>query len=97
MKKELKNWEKETNKLADVFVKKYFGKNASDVFWVADDIGGVLCINDYFFNFNMIREAIKYSASIEKLFDYHDEEFKLAMKNKKMNISLKNYIKHEKN
>ena len=45
----LKKWEKATNELVDYFRKKYFGNNASDFYWIADQIGGVYTINDYFF------------------------------------------------
>ena len=49
IKKELKNWEASTNQIADLFRKKYFGKDASEYYWIADEIGGVYYINEYFF------------------------------------------------
>lgn len=68
----LHDWEIETNRLTDIFVKKYF-KDA-DWYWIGDDIGGVIEVNDYFFGFDRIREALKYKASAKKLFAYYDLE-----------------------
>ena len=95
MKKQLIQWEKETEKLKDIFVKKYFGDMASDVYWVANEIGGVLVVNDYFFNLERIIETIKYSASNKKLFEYQEEELKFATLNKPMKINFRNYIKYK--
>lgn len=96
MRKELKNWEKETNKLKDIFVKKYFGDSANDVYWIGDEIGFILCVNDYFFDLQRIGEAIKYNASVKRFFEYHNKELELAIKNKKMDIAFRNYLKLKK-
>lgn len=96
MKKQLIQWEKATNDLVVIFIKKYFGDMASDIFWVADEVGGILCVNDYFFNLDRIINAIKYNASVKKLFEYQDKELEFAMKNKEMKINFENYIKYNK-
>lgn len=92
-KKWLKQWEMATHNLTNEFIDKYFKGSANDVFWVGDDIGGVFSINDYFFDLDRMREAIKYNASSKRLFEYQDKELDLAMKDKKMDINFKTYLK----
>jgi hypothetical protein len=92
MKKELLLWEKAINKLTSVFIKKYFDKDA-DWYWVADESGGTLCINDYFFNMDRIVEAIRYNASSKKLFEFYDLELEKAKKEEDMKINFKNFLK----
>ena len=89
------NYEKATQELVDFFVKKYFKNDASDVYWVADEIGGVLCVNDYFFSIDRIVEAIKLNCSSKKLFDYYDKEtlFNFNKKNDFL-ISFRAYVKY---
>ena len=88
----LKNWESETNILADIFVERYF-ESPSDVYWVGEEVGGCLLVNDYFFNLDRILDALKYKASEKQLFDYYDKEIEFSLKNKKMKYNFKNYIK----
>ena len=90
--KELKNWEKATEELKDKFVKKYFGE-ASDVFWIADIIGGTLLVNDYFFNIDRLVEAFRINCPVELFFEYYDYELEIITKNKKVDINFINYIK----
>lgn len=96
--KAINRWEKATNELVDIFVDYYFGKeNEPEVWWVADDIGGVLFVNDYFFDLNRIREALMYKASKRKLFDFYDYELNWHMnkKNKGEPVcpNFRNYLK----
>ncbi len=93
MKKELLNWEKETNKLKNIFIKRYFGKDASDIFWVANITGEILMVNDYFFSLDRIIEAIRYNATREQLFDFYDLELATISEEKKMEIDFRNYVK----
>lgn len=83
---QLQAWELETNKLTEIFVKKYF-KDA-DWYWIGKDIGGVIEVNNFFFNFDRIREALKYKASAKKLFAYYDLEVE-----DKTDISFYAYLK----
>lgn len=92
MKTDILNWEKETHALAIKFTHKYFGKD-SDFYWIADEVGGVLQVNDYFFDLNRIVDAIKYSAAKKKLFAFYDLELDMAEKNRPMDIKFKNYLK----
>ena len=45
----LKNWEEATEALTFEFILKYFDEGA-DTYWIGDEIGGVLFVNDWFFN-----------------------------------------------
>lgn len=93
--KQLENWEKATQELTSLFLKKYFD-NPTDYYFVADDIGGVLYVNDYFFNLDRIVEAIKYKATEKQLFDFYDLEIETLTKGKEMDINFRNYIKYYK-
>jgi hypothetical protein len=57
-----KKWEEATQDITDVFILNYFGKDA-DWYWISDEIGSVLFVNDYFFNFERILEAVKFNAT----------------------------------
>lgn len=103
--KELINeWEHHTEGLAEEFARKYFGKD-NENWWVAGEIGGVLCVNDHFFNLDRIIEALKYRATITQLFMYYELELEAGMKKpyKEKSITeiigynFKSYLKIEKN
>jgi len=89
----LKNWEEETNIVTREFVRKYFGKDA-DYYWIADDVGGVLNVGDYFFNLDRIIESIRYSATIHDLFTFYDMEMDSACGlTDKLSINFRTFIK----
>lgn len=82
MKNKLKRWENETKELCDLFVLHYFDEDA-DVYWVADEIGGVLFVNDYFFNLSDIVDFIRHRYSKKKMFEYYDYALKCAVVDKR--------------
>lgn len=88
----IKEWERATDNLAQYFSAKYFGDGA-DIHWIANEIGGVLYINDYFFNLSDIVDFIRYEYSKEKMFEYYDYRLneKAVFHNSPVNI--KNWIK----
>ncbi len=87
--KEIKNWEKSSQELAEYFVKKYFGKLEDfDCYWVADEIGGVLVINDYFFNLSSMIDFIRYKYKEKQMFDYYHYSIE-----EDSPINIKNWIK----
>ena len=92
----LSDWEKVTNDLATEFVIKYFSAAESefgeDYWWVAGEVGGVLFVNDYFFGFSRIVEAIRYEATAEQLFEYYKLEAK-SHKENPMKVNFRNYVK----
>ena len=86
---ELKQWEEATTNLANYFIAKYFGKD-TDNWWISQDIGGTLCINDYFFNLSDIVDFLKYKYSKKKMFEYY--EYALAKKDKTP-VNIQTWIK----
>lgn len=72
-------WIINTDELAKTFAEKYFGKD-SDQWWVADEIGGVYFINDYFFNLLEMVEFLRYKYTRKMMFDYY--EYKLEFEQK---------------
>ena len=61
------------NKVAQMFATQYFGKiDDLDEWWVADDVGTVLCINDYFWNMDDMVEALKVGVNKKTIFEYYD-------------------------
>jgi hypothetical protein len=69
--KELKNWEKATQELADKFVKKYYGDDAVS-WWVSDEVGDVLQVGDYYWNVGNMTDALRFNCSEERLFEWYD-------------------------
>lgn len=79
-------WEQATSELTGQFIDKFFGKNAT-WYWVADQIGGVLSVNDYFFNLWDLVEFERYKVTKKQMFDYceHKEDCMLKAE-RPMNI-----------
>lgn len=90
-KEQVKKWEKQTQELADYFVKKYFGKDV-EVYWVADNIGGVLFVNDYFFNPQEMVDYFRYNYSKKQMFEHYEYNIECAT-NKIFAVNIKNYLK----
>ena len=90
MKKELlTQWQKSTIDLAEYFVHHYFGRDA-EAYWIADDIGGCMFVNDYFFNLSTMVDFIKYSYNKNKMFEYYQYTLDCNDK-KKIPINIKSY------
>ncbi len=87
----LERWNNETWELANLFAVKYFGPEAT-CYWIADEIGGVFVINDYFFNLRDIVDFIKYGYSKKKMFEYYDYAMEQTDK-KGLLLNIKNYKK----
>ena len=96
--KYLKDWEEKTAILGEYFIERYFGKRENvEYYWIAEDIGGVLSVNDYFFSLSDIVEFIKYHYSKNMMFKYYDYalEYNSKKKHKKNDylINIKSYKK----
>ena len=93
MKKELKAYYVAVEDLTKLFAKKYFKGvyeyNVND--WV--DIGGVICINGYCFNFCDIKLALEYKATEKELFDYYDYSYEKYLADKTC-VNFENYLKY---
>jgi hypothetical protein len=94
----LSRWEDVTNELIGSFIKRYFGKlEEVEYYWIAEDVGGVLSVADYFFNLGDIVDFIKYHYSKDLMFEYYDYalEYHMQKKHKSTDylINIKNYKK----
>ena len=67
----LTSWEYATNNLAEYFSARYFG-NGAESYWVADDIGGVFVIADYFFNLSDMVAFLRNNYTKKAMFEYYD-------------------------
>lgn len=63
-------FEKGVVNLTDCFIDKYF-TGETDTFWVANEIGGVLSVTDYFFSLDDIVQAIKLGPTRDQLLDWY--------------------------
>jgi hypothetical protein len=92
----LKQWRKSVVNLADAFIKKYYEDEEGDVpeaFWVADDIGGVLSVNDQFWGFEHIKQALELNCSAEKLFNFYHLDLDAALEGRKLEYNFAHYVK----
>ena len=88
----LTKWFRATENLAQMFSIKYFGKDATEQYWISDEVGGVYAINDYFFSLNDMVEFISNDYPKYRMFEYYDYALTLAMKDEKP-INIKNWKK----
>ena len=79
---DLELWYISTQNLAKYFEKKYFGKELEDSYWIADEIGGVYCIADYFFDLSSITDYLKYRYTTDQMFNYYEYALELGMNDK---------------
>lgn len=95
MSKKLENYYKAVEELTKEFCKKYFnGVYEYDVNdWVGCDIGGIICINDYYFDFKDIKIAIKYKATNRELFGHYNKSYKRYIDGKDY-VSFKAYLEY---
>ncbi len=88
---EIKQYEQACNKIAQYFIKRYFGKDTEN-WWIADEIGSVLHINGYFFDMKDIVDFIKYKYTRNQMFEYYNYDLKNREK-AETSINIKNYKK----
>ena len=95
MNKYLKNYYNSVEELTKHFCKKYFKGvykyNVKD--WVGCNIGGIIFINDYYFDFKNIVIAIKYKATKKELFGYYDFSYEKHIAGENC-ISFEQYLKY---
>ncbi len=69
----LKQYENAVEQITITFANKYFGKHyeykVSD--WVAKEIGGVICINDYWFSVDDMISFMKYKYTKKLMFAHY--------------------------
>lgn len=70
----LQEYENAVHSITVFFARKYFGDyyqyNTGD--WVGQVVGGVICINDYWFNFDDMLQYLKYGYTKKQMFAYYD-------------------------
>jgi hypothetical protein len=90
----LENWEWYTNDFAVYFAIKYFGKD-NERWWVANEVGGVYHINDYFFNMTDMVDFVRYKYSRKQMFEYYEYslDFLSKRKNDHLPICIRDYKK----
>lgn len=93
MNKHLLDWHEATQDLVEHFIATYFvdkdmPREELEVYWVADEIGGVLVIGDYFFDMYTITTAIRVSCPEKNLFEWYDYTIE-----KENNINLDHYLR----
>jgi hypothetical protein len=59
------------NDYAKAFAEKH-EMDYSDAFWVGEDVGTILCIGDYSFNFQEIRYDMDYDIDKDEIIKYYD-------------------------
>lgn len=64
-----------------MFKNTYFRNVECEDWWVSDEIGDVLVVNDYFFSFNDIKYAINNKVSKHELFKWYDHSLAHGMNN----------------
>lgn len=91
----LQNYETNVIEITKVFCKKYFGDcyEYHDNDWTAGDIGGIISINNYYFNFSDILSALEYKATKKELFGFYDYSLKKHLKDE-TTVSFENYLKY---
>ena len=70
MKDSIQQWEELTNTILKNFLSVYFDDNDPYYFWVGNEIGGVVCYGDFFFNFWDIIACNKLSVSEKQFFEW---------------------------
>lgn len=62
-------------------------------YWVGDEVGGIVILNDYYFNFLDIKRDIDTNQPKELIFKWYEEGVEYAMNNKKTkHINYSSYI-----
>ena len=87
----LTEWEQATQRLAEYFCVTYF-ETGAEMWWVASEVGGVLCINDHFFDINDIADFVRYGYSREEMFEYYEQRLRWQELRKEV-INIKSWIK----
>ena len=84
-------YEKAVLDITDEFLKKYYDEPST--YWIADQIGGVIFIDDEFWRFNDILTAIKLNADADVLQEWYCGSLDAHEQNKTF-PNLGNYIKY---
>jgi hypothetical protein len=87
----IERWEDVVNEISVYFAGKYFPKDA-EMWWVSEEVGSVMFINDYFFNPQDMIDFLRYRYSVSKMFEYYWYALKTTEEGGSP-INIKNYKK----
>lgn len=66
-------WENMTNDICELFIRKYFGKLEDvETWWVSNEIGGTMYVNDHFFTLNDVLECLRDDVPKKEMFSYYE-------------------------
>ena len=82
MNKQLQQLEKEIDNFAHYFTERYFDCEEPEVWWVSDEVGSCLYVNDYFFDVNFMMDFIRYDYSEKEMFEYYNKKLDAGMEDK---------------
>ncbi|MFA7287012.1 MAG: hypothetical protein WC052_05115 [Patescibacteria group bacterium] len=89
----LNRWSSATESLAWHFVQFFFGIGTT-YYWAGNDIGGVLCVNDYFFDMNDIVDFTRFNYNQEQMFAYYNYRIDCnEIEGSKPPLNIKTWIK----
>jgi hypothetical protein len=83
------------NEIAEEYRLAFFEKHDfedPEWYWVADVIGDVLHVNDYYFGYDQIRHDIDNNLDANVMFEYYEYSLDKGMKNETP-VNLDNYCK----
>lgn len=87
----IKQWQKLSNQITETWIRNYFEIEKDeelDYYWVAEDVGSILCFADYYINFNDILKCFTLNISREQFFNWYH----YCLENQYVNISLSKYV-----
>lgn len=89
-------WEQATNKMAKDFIESHYGEGV-DFYWVGDEIGDFLFVNNDFHDFGNICYAIKHGYKVEDLILYLEYRRIEGDKGNKHILNFKHYMTEKRN
>lgn len=83
------DWEKLTNEYVKFFCEKHEISFEEEYMWVADDVGGIVNLGDYFIDFSIIKYDIDNNISEEKFDEWYWKSLDVYQ------ITGENYLSYE--
>lgn len=79
----LTNYELACESIALEFTLQYYADVDSEFYWIGDQVGGLLSVNDEFYDMQFMVEALRLKIGVKKMFEYY--EYKMDPKVKSPN------------
>jgi hypothetical protein len=83
-------YEQAADYVAEVFTEFYFEE--AGFYWIAEEIGGMISVNDHFFSLGNMVDYIRNEYTVDQMFKHYDYTFEEAME-KRSPINIKNWRK----